>query len=47
MFSVLSDAEFFQVPAWRMMIPWTPEDDLPPSADFDIEPDWDVYPARP
>jgi hypothetical protein len=47
MFSVLSDAEFLQVPARRMMIPWTPDDDLPPSADFDIEPDWDAAFDRP
>ena len=27
--------------------PWTPDDDLPPSSDFDFEPDWDAAFDRP
>src|SRR3954467_4206583 len=47
MSTVLLDADGFQVARWDIPLPWTPDDDLPPSSDFDIEPDWDAAFDRP
>ena len=47
MTTLLLDADGFQVAQWDVPHPWVPDDDLPPSADFDIEPDWDAAFDRP
>ena len=39
MSTVAIDADGFQVACWDIPLPWTPDDVLPPSADFNIEPD--------
>ena len=47
MSNVLLDTDGFQVACWDIPLPWTPDDDLPPSSDFDFEPDWDAAFDRP
>jgi hypothetical protein len=47
MSNVMLDADGFQVACWDIPLPWTPDDDLPPSSDFDFEPDWDAAFDRP
>jgi hypothetical protein len=47
MTTLLLDADGFQVARWDVPLPWVPDDDLPPSADFDIEPDSDAAFGRP
>jgi hypothetical protein len=47
MSTILLDADGFQVASWDVPLAWTPDDDLPPSDDFDIEPDWDAAFDRP
>jgi len=47
MSNVTLDADGFQVACWDIPLPWTPDDDLPPSSDFDFEPDWDAAFDRP
>src|SRR3954469_8516664 len=47
MSTVAIDADGFQVACWAILLPWTPDDVLPPSADFDIEPEWDAAFDRP
>ena len=47
MSTVAIDADRFQVARWDIPLPWVPDDDLPPSADFDVEPDWDAAFDRP
>src|SRR5262245_14807598 len=47
MSTVAIAADGFQVARWEITLPWTPDDDLPPSADFDFEPDWDAAFDRP
>ena len=47
MSTVLIDADGFQVARWGIALPWMPDDDLPPAADFDVEPDWDAAFDRP
>jgi hypothetical protein len=42
MSTVAIDADGFQVARWEITLPWTPDDDLPLAADFDVEPDWDA-----
>src|SRR4051812_23875735 len=47
MSTVAIDADGFQVACWDIPLPWTPDDVLPPAADFDVEPDWDTAFDRP
>jgi hypothetical protein len=47
MSKVMLDAGGFQVACWDIPLPWTTDEDLPPSSDFDFEPDWDAAFDRP